>query len=63
MNEKTAPKNGDTVKFAVGRMKTSFEAKVTGSEGSFLVTTDAGGKVRKVRPGACTVMVPAACLS
>ena len=62
-SESTGPKSGDTVKFAVGRMKTTFEAKVTDAEGAFLVTTDAAGKVRKVRAGACTVMIPTDALS
>jgi hypothetical protein len=49
--------------FAVGR-KVSFlagptripvtDAEVTGHDGQFVVTTDAAGKVRKIRPGAIT---------
>lgn len=30
------------------------DAEVTGHEGQFVVTKDAAGKVRKVRPGAIT---------
>ena len=46
--------DGATVKFRTGRSATEFTATVTGREGQFLVTTDAAGKVRKVRHGAAT---------
>lgn len=47
-------KNGDVVKFKAGPKSTGLTtAKVTGSDGVFLVTKDDLGKERKVRPGAC----------
>ena len=49
-------KEGAKVGFQVGKAKTYYEAKVTGSEGAFVVTTDEAGKVRKVRPGACSLV-------
>lgn len=46
---------GTAVRFRPGPFSTSdVEAKVTGTSGQFLVTTDAAGKVRKARPGSCT---------
>ena len=46
-------KNGDVVKFKVGRSGTEYTAKVTGRDGMFVLTVDAEGKARKVRPSAC----------
>lgn len=45
--------NGADVTFKPGRSTNYVTAKVEGREGQFLVTKDAAGKVRKVRPGAC----------
>lgn len=56
MSETSGPKKGDKVGFRVGKSKTYFEAKVDKVDGAFLVTVDADGKSRKVRPGACTVL-------
>jgi hypothetical protein len=44
--------------FPSGRSKQAVTAEVTGEEGSgrdrFLITKDAAGKERRIRPGACT---------
>ena len=57
----TAFKKGDRVSFLAGPRSTARTiARVTGEEpatsglGSYLITEDDAGKVRKVRPGACT---------
>lgn len=55
MSEQSKPTVGATVTFKTGRSGTEFTAKVTSIDGQFVVTTDDAGKVRKVRPGACTV--------
>jgi hypothetical protein len=52
-------KSGDRVSFfPSGRSKQAVTAEVTGEEGSgrdrFLITKDAAGKERRIRPGACT---------
>ena len=49
-------KVGDKVRFKTGRSGTSFDAVVTGFEGTFVVTKDDAGKVRKVRAGSCSVL-------
>lgn len=48
-------KIGDTVKFKPGPKWTGgpVAAKVTEIDGTFLVTEDAAGKVRRMRKGAC----------
>lgn len=47
-------KNGDKVSFKAGPRSTSkTTATVTGRDGMFLLTKDAAGKERKIRPGAC----------
>lgn len=48
-------KIGDTVKFKPGPKWTGgpVAAKVTAIDGTFLVTEDASGKVRRMRAGAC----------
>lgn len=47
-------KNGDKVTFKPGpKAASSVTATVTGKDGDFLVTKDAAGKQRKIRPGAC----------
>lgn len=53
MSEKIEHAVGSKVTFATGRSGTEYTAEVTGKDGQFLVTKDADGKVRKVRPGAC----------
>jgi len=45
---------GTTVNFLAGPTRVPVTADVTGHEGQFVVTQDAAGKTRKVRPGAIT---------
>jgi len=46
---------GTKVSFLAGPTRVSVkDAEVTGYEGQFVITKDADGKVRKVRPGAIT---------
>lgn len=56
MSEKSKPCVGNTVTFKSGKSGTEFTAKVTGYVDQFVETTDDAGKVRKVRPGACTIV-------
>ena len=45
---------GSSVTFKPGpKSHDEVTARVTGVDGGFLVTSDAAGKQRKVRPGAC----------
>lgn len=52
MTEKVEHAIGSKVTFATGRSGTEYTAEVVGREGQFIVTKDADGKLRKVRPGA-----------
>lgn len=56
MSDKVEIAEGAKVLFSVGKARTTYEARVTGRKGVFLVTTDDAGKVRKVRPGSCAVL-------
>ncbi len=48
---------GKTVRFKPGpKAYGTVDATVTGVDGAFLVTKDATGKERKVRPGATTIV-------
>lgn len=48
---------GKTVRFKPGPRSTKLvDAKVTGVDGAFLVTKDATGYERRVRPGATTIV-------
>jgi len=58
MSKSTAPTEfaiGSKVSFLAGPTRISVTgAEVTGHDGQFVVTKDADGKVRKIRPGAIT---------
>lgn len=52
-------KNGDTVTFKAPRAEVPMTATVTGRKpgpkGDFLITKDAAGTERKIRPGLCSL--------